>query len=157
MAKLIREYMGYVNGDDTPGGSDGAAVEIDPTFVGGHDAKGQGDKMIVLGMVESGGSVVTRGVPDLKVTTNIPAMREVVKAGSRITSDAGHTFGALGFIGMDYNHLILNHRAGQRSKGYRSTNTIKGLWNLVKRGINGTYNSVSQKHLPTYLNEFEFR
>jgi hypothetical protein len=27
----------------------------------------------------------------------------------------------------------------------------------VKRGINGTYVSVSKKYLPTYLREFEYR
>ncbi len=34
---------------------------------------------------------------------------------------------------------------------------IEGFWGRLKRGINGTYISVPQQHLQTYLNEFEFR
>jgi transposase len=157
MARLVREYMGYVDGDMPLGGPDGKTVEIDHTFVGGYDKKGENDKKIVLGMVETDGNVIARSVPDLKGTTNIQAIKATVKPGSRITSDAGHAFGGLSFVGMSYDHLVLNHRAGERSKGYRSTNTIEGFWNLVKRGINGTYISVSQKHIDTYLGEFQFR
>ena len=32
-----------------------------------------------------------------------------------------------------------------------------GDWNLVKRGIKGAYIRVSDKHMQTYLSEFEFR
>ena len=41
--------------------------------------------------------------------------------------------------------------------GTANNNTIEGFWGMLKWGINGTYISVSQKHLQTYLNEFEFR
>lgn len=37
------------------------------------------------------------------------------------------------------------------------TNTVEGVFSLLKRGIMGTFHSVSVKHLPNYLNEFEFR
>ena len=36
-------------------------------------------------------------------------------------------------------------------------NTIEGVFSLIKRGVMGTFHSVSRKHLPNYLNEFEFR
>jgi hypothetical protein len=62
MAKLIREYMGWVDGDAPLGGSGGPIVEADELFVGGKD-KGRGpvgDKTIVFGVAERGGDVVTR-------------------------------------------------------------------------------------------------
>lgn len=31
------------------------------------------------------------------------------------------------------------------------------MFSLLKRGVMGTFHSVSKKHLPNYLNEFEFR
>ena len=31
------------------------------------------------------------------------------------------------------------------------------MFSLLKRGVYGTFHSVSRKHLPNYLNEFEFR
>lgn len=37
------------------------------------------------------------------------------------------------------------------------SNTIEGVFSLLKRGVYGTFHSVSKKHLPNDLNEFEFR
>jgi transposase-like protein len=37
------------------------------------------------------------------------------------------------------------------------SNTIEGVFSLIKRGVMGTFHSVSRKHLPNYLNEFQFR
>lgn len=37
------------------------------------------------------------------------------------------------------------------------SNTIEGVFSLIKRGVMGTFHSVSAKHIPNYLNEFEFR
>jgi transposase-like protein len=37
------------------------------------------------------------------------------------------------------------------------SNTIEGVFSLVKRGVMGTFHSVSRKHLQNYLNEFAFR
>jgi hypothetical protein len=37
------------------------------------------------------------------------------------------------------------------------SNTIEGVFSLLQRGVMGTLHSVSRKHLPNYLNEFEFR
>lgn len=46
---------------------------------------------------------------------------------------------------------------GREVEGQCDNNTIEGLWNLVKSGINGAYFSVCQKHMQSYLREFEFR
>ena len=37
------------------------------------------------------------------------------------------------------------------------SNTVEGVFSLLKRGVMGTFHSISKKHLPNYLNEFEFR
>ena len=37
------------------------------------------------------------------------------------------------------------------------SNTIEGVFSLLKRGVMGTFHSVSRKHLPNYQSEFEFR
>src|SRR5882757_2474225 len=57
MCNLIRQYMGYVDGDNRMGGGgmSGRIVEIDHAYIGGHEAEGEGDKAIVLGMIERGG------------------------------------------------------------------------------------------------------
>ena len=38
-----------------------------------------------------------------------------------------------------------------------TTNTVKGVFAQMKRGINGIYHWCSKKHLRKYLNEFNFR
>ena len=37
------------------------------------------------------------------------------------------------------------------------SNTVEGVFSLLKRGVMGSFHSVSKKHLPNYLGEFEFR
>ncbi len=37
------------------------------------------------------------------------------------------------------------------------TNTIEGYFSILKRGIYGVYQHVSQQHLKRYLAEFDFR
>ena len=63
MCNLIRQYMGWVDGD-APLGGKGKFIETDKAFIGGKDKIGQDDKAIVLGMVERGGEVITRIIPE---------------------------------------------------------------------------------------------
>jgi len=48
------------------------------------------------------------------------------------------------------------HKAGGYARGDVTTNTIEGVFALLKRGVNGTFHSVSRKHLHRYLSEFEY-
>ena len=48
IARLIRTYMGLVDGNGQMGGPGAPIVEVDEMFVGGRDRQGQDDKAIVL-------------------------------------------------------------------------------------------------------------
>ncbi len=150
MCNLIRQYMGYVDGDGMLG-SPSTIVETDKTFIGGYDKRGKNDKKVVLGMVERGGNVVTTHLPSRSGKYVIPAITKTVRRGSPINSDAARAFESLEIYG--YTHHPYNSLKGERG----GTAVIEGFWGMLKRGINGTYISVSQKHLQSYLNEFEFR
>lgn len=154
MCNLIRKYMGYVDGDDALGGPDGQPVEVDHAFIGGATTKANAfrNKAIVMGMVERGGDIITRHIPARNSGQVGRVARASIKPGSRVSSDADLSFGGLSTMG--YSHTEVKQARGSYSA---ETNTIEGYWSLLKRGINGTYISVSQKHLQTYLNEFEFR
>ena len=56
-------------------------------------------------------------------------------------------------------HKVVKH--GVRQYAIPGTdihsNTIEGVFSLLKRGVMGTFHSVTRKHLPNYLNEFQFR
>jgi transposase-like protein len=157
MCHEIRKYMGKVDGDHPLGGDMplDPIVEADKAFIGGKDKQGKDDKTIVLGMVERGGDVITRIIPDRTGLSVTPHIREHIKDGSRIATDAAYSFNYLHSQG--YKHKTVNHRAKEYVRGLVHTNTIEAFWANLKRGISGTYVWVSKKHLQKYLWEFEFR
>lgn len=160
MCHEIRKYMGQVDGNEPVGGA-GKEVEIDETLIGGRKpGKGPGrhleNKTVVLGMVERGGDIVTKIVPNVKRETLVPEVKAVVVEGSKIHTDALGSYKLLRDHG--YTHEYVNHHRGQYvSVTGCHTQTIEGFWSQLKRGINGTHIHVSGKHLPKYLGEFEFR
>ena len=77
------------------------------------------------------------------------------RAGSRIATDEAKAFQGLPKEG--YAHGTVNHSKKEYVNGQVHTNTIEAFWGNLKRGISGTYVSVSKQHLQKYLWEFEFR
>jgi transposase len=155
MCNLIRQYMGYVDGDTPMGGVDGGIVEADKAFFGGRDKLGQDDKTVVLGMVERGAEIITRVIPDKRERSVLPHLAMLVKRGSRVATDEAKAFANLGEYG--YMHGTVNHSEGQYVSGQVHTNNLEAFWSHIKRSLKGTYVNVSPKWLQTYLWEFEYR
>ena len=155
MARLIREYMGVVDGEGPLGGPGGKPVEADKAFIGGKDKRGSEDKTVVLGMVERGGEIVTRVIPDRREFTVVDEMITVIKPGSKVATDEARAFSNLRDYG--YRHGTVNHARKEYVRGDIHTNTVEGFWNLFKGAYRGTYVHVSPKYLATYLHEFEYR
>lgn len=157
MCNLIRQYMGWVDGDRPLGGSGSGAppVEVDKMFYGGKDKMGADDKAIVLGMVERGGDVITRVIPNrggFAVTTRVV---DHVKEGSTIHTDEARVYRY--FARWGFSHETVNHSRKEYVRGGVHTNSVEGFWSNVSRSIAGTHVWVSKKHLQTYLREFEYR
>jgi hypothetical protein len=53
-------------------------------------------------------------------------------------------------------HQSLDHTIGQHVVGAVHTNTIEGLWSILKRGVVRTFHKVSKKYLLLYVTEFQF-
>ena len=155
IARKIRIYMGWVDGDGRMGGPSYGIVEADKTFIGGKDKLGFDDKTIVLSMVERGGEVVTRVIPSRQEITVATHIVQWVRSGARLATDEGRSFVNLGDYG--FGHATVNHSAKEYVRGPVHTNTIDAFWAMVKRTIAGTHVWVSPKHLPHYLREIEFR
>lgn len=150
----------------TPMGGEGKTVEIDETFVGGkernkHKSKrkkrGTGfvGKEAVFSLVERGGRVQSHHVTDVTGKTLRPILMAQVDPKTALMTDEGP---GVSMIGREFeHHQTVNHGAGEYVRGGAHTNTIEGYFSIFKRGIVGTYHSVSQRHLKRYLAEFDFR
>lgn len=155
MGHEIRKYLAVVDGDRPLSGH----VEVDETYVGGRrpgkTGRGAKGKVAVLGMVERGGDVIARVVPDASGTSLVPPVVANVEQKTTVSTDEWPAYKHLGKIG--FNHSTVNHSRDEWVRGDTHTNTVEGFSSLVKRSINGTHVHVSKNHLSKYLGEFEFR
>lgn len=156
MGHEIRKYMGYVDGDSGLSGH----VEMDETYIGGRDKitgrPGKNSKKTaVFGMIERGGNVMTKVIPNAQTKTLIPLVEQNVLKGSTISSDDWHSYRNLSKAG--YKHGYVKHNMEQWVNGVHHTNSIEGFWSRLKNSIQGTHVHVSKKHLSKYLVEFEYR
>src|SRR5208282_3263874 len=66
----------------------------------------------------------------------------------------------VGYTGLD-EHFRAHHTVDHSKEFVRAvilhTNFAESYHSLLKRGLIGTFHHVSEKHLPRYLREFEFR
>ena len=155
MAHEIRKYMGKVdNGTNLSG-----HVEADETLFGGRHKgiRGRGaiGKTVIFGMVERGGDVMTKVVPDVTRKTLHGIIETNVQKGSTISTDEFRSYGTLDKKG--YVHGTVQHGTKEYVRGIHHVNSVEGFWSQLKRSIKGTHIHVSHKHLSKYLREFEFR
>ena len=54
-------------------------------------------------------------------------------------------------------HETVNHSRKEYVRGDAHTNTVEGFFALLKRGIVGSFHSVSRQHLGRYVDEFAYR
>jgi transposase-like protein len=152
--------------DDFFGSKLGGEVEVDETFIGGKarnmhlserkrriTGTGGADKTVVFGMLERGGRIRAKVMPNRKREALQPEIKEHVKVGAALYSDEWVAYRGLE---TDYAHQVVDH-AMQYVDGRVHTNGLENFWSLLKRGISGTYVSVEPFHLFRYLDEQMFR
>ena len=109
-----------------------------------------------MGMLESGGELLTRIVPDVRRVSLRPQICENILPGSILHTDEAGAYRSICIRG--YRHETCNHKQDEYvGRNGATVNTLEGFWNILKRGISGTHIHVSAKHLSKYLGEFEFR
>jgi len=133
--------------------------EVDETYIGaskpGKRGRGAGGKAVVFGVAQRKGNVSALIPRNLKATTLVPLIKERVLPESMVYTDEFPAYDYLTEHGLK--HERVHHTAKVWVAGNAHTNTIEGFWSLLKRGINGVYHAVSQKHLQSYINEYSFR
>ena len=163
MSHRIREAMR--EGDLSPFGSTGGAVEVDETFIGKEpgvtkapNARGGAHKMKVLTLVDrDAGRARSFVVDDLKKTTLIPILRENIAKEALILTDEARQYQGLATDPAWSGHDWVNHSAGEYGRGEVHTNTVEGFYSVFKRGMKGVYQHASKRHLHRYAAEFDFR
>ena len=72
-----------------------------------------------------------------------------------LMTDEAKVYAKIG--GRFIKHQTVNHSAKEYVRGDVTTNTVEGSFALLKRGLTGTFHSVSEAHLQRYCHEFDFR
>ena len=135
-------------------------VEIDETFVGGT-TKGtghgyKGNKAVVVGAIQRDGKIILQVAQDRsRKTLHTFAAENVADEAEAIHTDNWQAYWGIG--DADTRHETVNHSAKEYVRGDVHTNSIEGVWSLLKRSIIGSYHKVSVKHLDAYLDELEWR
>ena len=115
----------------------------------------QRNKKTVFAMVERGGRVRASVVPSRGRDSLHGEIVKYVLPGSTVFTDDWNPY--VGIDGHGYRHRRIRHSEKVYVSGDVHTQTIEGFFSNLKRGIAGTYHSVSSRWLPTYLNEYVWR
>lgn len=166
MSHRIREAM-TANPTNLLGGPGSSGiVEADETYWGtAKDAEGTkypaktgggySPKMKIFSLVERQGEKRTIHVPNVTGQTLGPILKaHVAKSARLMTDEAGY----YKKIGKHFaSHESVNHSKEEYVRGDVSSNTAESSFAILKRGLVGTFHSVSEQHLQRYANEFDFR
>ncbi len=135
-------------------------VEVDETYIGGKvRGKGhgyRGNKTIVVGAIQRGGDVRLAVIKE----RSRRELHDFIEKHVDDRTEAIFTDDWEAYEGIaDENtlHKTVNHRRKEWVRGNVHTNTVEGVWSLLKRSIVGSYHKLSAKHLPAYLGEMEWR
>jgi len=137
-----------------------APVEVDETYWGNKGKHAPGARsfhhqMKIVSLVERNGEKRSFHVASVNGATLRPIMSGMIAKKARLMTDQA---GVYEKIGPDFgSHEVVNHTLKEYSRGDITTNTVESSFALLKRGLIGTFHSVSEQHLQRYATEFDFR
>lgn len=158
MAHRIRAAMTPINPE--PMGGPGEPVQADETYFGVKEGAQDRDKgmrsrkMAVVGLV-AGGKARMFHVDRANLETVQQILLTHTRPSAELHTDESNLYVE---IGQDYvAHKTVKHSAKEYVRDGAHTNSIEGYFSIFKRGMKGVYQHCSEKHLQSYLSEFDFR
>jgi transposase-like protein len=155
----IREAMTEKHGVIiSPLGGADVTLEADEAYIGRDASKklaGPGPQMPVFSLVERGGRVRSFHVANVTAKNLHPMIARHASPASNFMTDESNIYGGIGWNFAS--HETVCHSAKEYVRGSAHTNTVEGYFSILKRGIYGVYQHVSEAHLKRYLAEFDFR
>jgi len=155
----IRECMAETQAIVDPIGGAGRTIEADETFIGGKPSNRLSGEVLpkqaVMSLVERDGRVRSFKVGYVDAANLHPIIAKHVHTDSRFVTDEALVYRIPGRTMAD--HQTVNHSAQEYVRDTVYTNTVEGYFSVLKRGIYGVYQHVSEAHLHRYLAEFDFR
>lgn len=160
MGMRIREMMKRNDGLFSPPiGGEGKTIEADLTYVGrkaGTKVKGgTGHVNPVFALVERKGEVRSFHVPNVRGDTLRSVIARHASSKSHFRTDEAPIFTGIGWNFAS--HGTVKHSANEYVRGDIHSNTVEGYFSILKRGVYGVFQHVSEAHLQRYLTEFDFR
>jgi transposase len=118
------------------------------------------EKPPVLGMIERGGQVIIKMLPDVKQQTIKPLITKSIAAGTTVMTDEYDIYNRLPDWGFGHQTVCHSHGEYARDEdgdGFHEihVNTIEGFWSLLRSWLR-PHRGISQERLPIYLGFFEF-
>lgn len=166
MAHRIREAMKQEPSKLLGGPGSSGIVEADETYWGvaadeegirypANTKRGWANKMKVFTLVERDGEKRSFHVPSVNAQTLGPILKAQVSQSARLHTDEANYYKKAGKHFAS--HESVNHSKEEYVRGDVTSNTVESSFAILKRGLTGTFHSVSEKHLQRYCVEFDFR
>jgi transposase-like protein len=164
MAHRIRKAMETRTHE--PMGGKGGIVEADETYWGtsavgkrnklvGRRIPGGAEKMKIVALIERGGEARSFHVTNVNAKTLKTLLRGNVAPETHLMTDEARAYIS---IGREFDkHSSVKHWVGEYVRGNAHVNTAESFFNILKRGLIGTYHHVGEQHLQRYISEFDFR